>query len=158
MNAARRALKFDSLGDAVRDAEDLLARGYETAGNWDLAQVAGHLANWMTYPLDGFPRPPAPIRAVLWLLRQTVGRAKFEQYLAGGMPAGKPTMPDSVPPPGGDPARAVARLRAAVERFQSHPGPVRPSPLFGAMTKAEATRLQLVHCAHHLSFLIPRHA
>jgi hypothetical protein len=156
LNAARRVLKFDSLGDAVRDAEQLLARGYEKAGTWDLAQVCGHLANWMTYPLDGFPKPPAPIRAVLWVLRKTVGRAKFEQYLARGMPAGKPTMPDSVPPPGGDPAAAVARLRGAAERFQAHTGEVHPSPLFGAMTKDEATRLQLVHCAHHLSFLTPK--
>jgi hypothetical protein len=41
----------------------------------------------------------------------------YEKYMATGMPAGKPTMPDSVPPPGGDPAAAVARLRDAAARF-----------------------------------------
>jgi hypothetical protein len=47
-------------------------------------------------------------------------------------------------------------LKAAAGRFEAHDGPVRPSPLFGATTKDEALRPQLEHCAHHLSFLIPR--
>jgi len=139
----------------VRDAEALLTKGYDRAGNWDLAQVCGHVANWMTYPVEGFPKSPAPIRAMLWLLKKTVGRAKFEKYLAEGMPAGKPTMPESVPTAGGDHAAAVAKLKQAVEKFKAADG-VYPSPLFGPMTKDEATRLQLVHAAHHLSFLVPK--
>ena len=152
---SRRQLRFDTLDDVARDAENLLAKGYDKAGTWDLAQVCGHVANWMTYPVEGFPKPPAVIAAMLWMMKKTVGRAKFERYLAEGMPAGKPTMPDSVPPPGGDPAAAVARLKQAVEKFKMADG-VHPSPLFGPMTKDEATRLQLVHAAHHLSFLVPK--
>jgi hypothetical protein len=155
MTIERRQIRFESLDDVVRDAEGLLAKGYDRAGNWDLAQVCGHVANWMTYPVEGFPRPPAPIRAMLWLMKKAVGRGKFEKYLAEGMPAGKPTMPESVPPPGGDPAAAVARLKQAVEKFKAAGG-VHPSPLFGPMTKDEATRLQLIHAAHHLSFLVPK--
>jgi hypothetical protein len=93
---------------------------------------------------------------MLWALRKTIGRGMYEKYMATGMPAGKPTMPDSVPPPGGDPAAAVARLRDAAARFKAHAGEIVPSPLFGPLTKEEATRLQLVHAAHHLSFLVPR--
>ncbi|MBO0700603.1 MAG: DUF1569 domain-containing protein, partial [Zavarzinella sp.] len=89
-------------------------------------------------------------------LRKTIGRGMYEKYVAAGMPAGKPTMPDSVPAPGGDPAAAVARLREAAARFKAHAGPIVPSPLFGPLTKEEATRLQLVHAAHHLSFLVPK--
>jgi hypothetical protein len=155
--ATRRELRFDSLDDVVRDAETLLARGYDKAGTWDLAQVCGHLANWLTYPLDGFPRPPLPVRLILAVMRNMVGKRELRRVLdSGRMPAGGPTVRESVPPAGGDPAAAVARLRAAAERFRDHPGPVRPSPLFGALTRDEATRLQLVHCAHHLSFLIPK--
>jgi hypothetical protein len=154
---ARRELKFDTLDEVVRDAENLLARGYDRAGNWDLAQCCSHLAKWMRFPIDGFPKPPLPIRALLWVLRHTVGRAKFREFVeTGRMPAGKPTLRETVAPPGGDPAAAVAKLREAVARFQAHAGPVYPSPLFGAMTKDEATRVQLVHAAHHLSFLVPR--
>jgi len=156
MAATRRTLSFDSLDAAVRDAETLLAKGYEKAGNWDLSQVAGHLANWMTYPLDGFPKAPLPVAMVLGLVRRTLGRKMFEAYVAKGMPAGKPTMTQSVPEPGGDPAAAVARLKAAAGRFQTYTGDIVPSPLFGTLTKDQALKLQLVHCAHHLSFLVPK--
>ena len=140
----RRKLTFATLNDVVRDAEVLLATGYERAGNWDLAQVCGHPADWMTFPVEGFPKPPLPIRMMLGLVRVTLGPGMLRKYLATGMPAGKPTMPQSVHPAGGD----------AAARFAAFPGPVHPSPLFGAMDKATATKLQLVHCAHHLSFLV----
>jgi hypothetical protein len=156
MVATRRTLTLDSLDALVRDAEGLLANGYEKAGNWDLSQVAGHLANWMTYPLDGFPKAPLPVAVILGIMRQTLGRKMFESTLAKGMPPGRPTMTASVPPPGGDPAAAVARLGAAAERFKTYTGDIVPSPLFGKMTKDEAVKLQLVHCAHHLSFLVPK--
>jgi hypothetical protein len=156
--ATRRELRFDSLDDVVRDAEALLAKGYDKAGNWDLAQVCGHLADWLTYPVAGFPKAPLPIRVMLRLVRATLGRKMFEKYLREGMPAGKPTMPQSVHPAGGDPVAAVAPLREAARTFQAHPGEYLPSPLFGRLDRGDATRLQLAHAAHHLSFLIPRQA
>jgi hypothetical protein len=134
-----------------------LTKGYEKAGNWDLAQVVGHLAEWMRFPVEGFPKAPAPIRAIFWVLRKTVGRKKLLTYITtGSFPAGKPTMPETVPPPGGDPGQAVAKLRLSVDRLKAYTGTIVPSPLFGAMTKDEAVRMQLVHCAHHLSFLVPK--
>jgi hypothetical protein len=153
---ARRSPQFGSLDDAVRDAEGLLAKGYEQAGNWSLAQCCGHLANWMTYPIAGFPRMPTPVRAVFWVIRGLFGRRIKEQTLAKGLPAGKPTITESVPAPGGDDAAAVAGLREAAARFTAHPGEYLPSPLFGRLTRDEALRLQLRHCEHHLSFLIPK--
>ncbi|MSR53846.1 MAG: DUF1569 domain-containing protein [Gemmataceae bacterium] len=52
--------------------------------------------------------------------------------------------------------KAVADLRTNVERRKAHNGAIVPSPLFGPMTKDEAWRMQLVHGAHHLSFLVPK--
>jgi hypothetical protein len=152
----RRELRFESLDDAVRDAETLLARGYDRAGNWDLAQVCDHLADWLTYPVAGFPRAPLPIRMMLGLVRMTLGRGMFEKYLKVGMPAGKPTMPQSVHAAGEDPAAAIMRLREAARRFTAHAGEYPPSPLFGKLTRDEALKLQLAHTAHHLSFLVPK--
>jgi hypothetical protein len=153
----RRALAFNDLDEVVRDAENLQANGYEKAGNWDLAQVAGHLADWMRFPVEGFPRSPLPIRLMLGLIRKTVGRKKLLGYLSDkSFPAGKPTMPQTVPPPGGDPREAIGKLRASVDRLKGYAGPIVPSPLFGPMTKDEAVRMQLVHAAHHLSFLVPK--
>jgi hypothetical protein len=153
----RRQLVFNDLDAVVRDAERLQVGGYEKVGNWDLAQVCNHLADWMGFPIDGFPNPPAPIRAVLWVVKKTVGRKKLLGYLKEkSFPAGKPTMPQTVHPAGGDVRAAVERLRQSVGRLKTYTGPIVPSPLFGPMTKDEAVGMQLVHAAHHLSFLIPK--
>jgi len=153
----RRPLRFNDLDEVLRDAENLQAKGYEKAGNWDLAQCCMHLSEWLRFPVEGFPKAPAPIRAVFWVLRKTVGRKKLLTYIdTGSFPAGKPTMPQTVPPPGGDPREAIEKLRRSVNRLKEYTGPIVPSPLFGPMTKDEAVRMQLVHCAHHLSFLVPK--
>ncbi|MBM3980045.1 MAG: DUF1569 domain-containing protein [Planctomycetes bacterium] len=152
----RRKLTFASLDDVVRDAENLQAKGYDRAGNWDLAQVCAHLAEWLSFPVVGFPKVPLVIRPMLWLARITVGRSMREKVLSRGFDAGGRTVPQTVFPAGGDPAAAVARLKDVAERFKAHTGAIHPSPLFGKMTKDEALRLQLKHCEHHLSFLIPK--
>jgi hypothetical protein len=152
----RRTLSFATLDDAVRDAEHLLAAGYEKAGTWDLAQCLDHLAAWLTYPLSGFPKAPLPIRLMLAVVRRTLGRGMLNKYLREGMPAGKPTIPQSVGVGGGDPAAALGRFEAAAARFAAHGGDYLPSPLFGPLTRDEALRVQLAHCAHHMSFLVPK--
>jgi hypothetical protein len=156
MAVERRKLTFASLDEVAADAENLLARGYEKAGNWDLSQVCLHLANWMRFPVEGFPKLPLFLRPLFWLFRNTVGRSKRLKYTKEGMPAGKPTMPQTVAQAGGDTASAVAKLKEAIAAFKAYTGAIHPSPLFGAMNKDEAMQLQLVHCAHHLSFLIPK--
>jgi hypothetical protein len=157
VSVTRRQLKFQSLDDIVRDAETLLAKGYDKAGNWDLSQCCNHLTFWLTCPLDGFGKPPLPVRAFLWLARNTVGPGQLKKILANGFPPGGMTDPASVKPSDGDDAAAVAKLKQAVERFRDHAGPIVPSPFFGPMTKETATQLQLTHAAHHLSFLVPKH-
>ena len=156
MPIERRKLSFASFDEVVADAENLLAKGYERAGNWDLAQVVGHVAEWMRYPVEGFPKPPIFIRPMLWLMKVTAGKRMRDRILAEGFAPGGHTMPQTVPPPGGEPAEAVAKLKSAVAGWKSHTGEVHPSPLFGAMTKETALQLQLKHAAHHLSFLIPK--
>jgi hypothetical protein len=153
----RRDLTFAVLDDIVKDAENLLAKGYERAGNWDLAQCCGHLAEWMRFPLDGYPKAPLPLRPVVWLVRVTLGKGMLRKILTTGTfsPGGQ-TLKETVPTPGGDESAAVAKLRDVVERFKNHDGPFHPSPLFGQMTRDEWVKLNLAHTAHHLSFLVPR--
>ena len=64
------------------------------------------------------------------------------KYLREGMPAGKPTLPQSVTAPGGDPAAALWRLKAAAERFATHGWEYRPSPLFGPLSRDEALKVR----------------
>ena len=153
----RRSLSFSDLDAVVRDAEALRVCGYEKAGNWDLAQVCGHLADWMRYPVDGFPPAPLPIRLLLWAMRHTIGRRELRRLLqSGSMTSGRPTLRETVPAPGGDEAAAVELLRQTAARLQSHGGQRYGSPIFGEIDRASLIRLQLIHCAHHLSFLAPR--
>ena len=154
---ARRSLRLDDFDAVLRDVETLRSAGYDRAGNWDLAQCCGHLAEWMRFPVEGFPPPPAPIRLVLWVMKKTIAPSRLRQALeSNSMAAGVPTLRETVPPPAGDEAAAEETLRKAVARFEAHAGPYRPSPMFGAVDRDTAKRLQLVHCAHHLSFLIPK--
>ncbi len=156
---SRRELRFDTLDDAVRDAEHLLAAGYERAGNWDLAQCCGHLSEWFRYQMEGFPPLPLWMRPAMWTLRNTLGPAMARKAIAAGtMRAGISTIPQSVVEPGRDATAAVATFRDTVARWTAHAGPLLPSPLFGSMTKPEWVKLHAIHAAHHLSFLVPKTA
>lgn len=153
----RRPLKFETLEEAVRDAEMLLAQGYEKAGQWDLAQCCHHLAEWMKFPLDGFPRLPFPMNLMAPVLRRTVAPGMLKKILdSGEFPAGGPTDRQTIPSAGGNDAEGVAQLKHAVHRLLNHEGPLQPSPLFGMLDKETLIRLHRIHTAHHLSFLIPK--
>lgn len=156
MPVERRKLTFATLDAAVADAENLLAEGYDRLGTWSLAQCCGHLANWLTYPVTGFPRMPLPVRMAFAVVRPLVGKKMLAKFLKDGMPAGTRTIPQSVPAPGGDDRAAVEDFRAAAAAFTAHAGEYRPSPLFGPLTRDEALTVQLRHAAHHLGFLVPK--
>src|SRR5262245_29942343 len=103
MTISRRRLKFAELDDAVRDAEGLLATGYERTGNWDLAQCCHHLAEVMTFPLDGFPPFGFPMGVGVWILKVTWARRWLRKVLETGVwPTGTPTDQRTVPAAGGD--------------------------------------------------------
>ena len=156
---SRRTLSFASLDASVSDAEKLLSAGYVKTGQWSLGQCCGHLANWLGFAMDGFPKAPPPIRLMLWLARHSIGPKKLKQYLAtGDMGFGKPTMPQSVPAPGADDRDGVAKFREMVERVNRFAGTPLPSPFFGPMDRDTWVKLNCVHAAHHLSFLVPKHA
>ena len=106
MAIERRKLTFASLDEVVADAENLLAKGYEKAGNWDLAQVCGHLAEWMRFPSTGSRSRRSCIRPMLWLMRVTVGKTMLREDPArtGFTPGGR------------DDARRRCRRPAATRR------------------------------------------
>jgi hypothetical protein len=156
MTTARRKLVFEDWSDVTGDVEKLHRDGYRKAGRWDLAQACNHLADWMEFPLDGFPTPPLAMRPVLWAVKTFAGRSMLRKTLeTRSMPAGVPTLPATAHSQGGDEARAVDRLKATIARFQAHTGPFHPSPVFGEADREIWNRVQRIHCAHHLSFLIP---
>ena len=155
----KRNLSFQSLDEAVADARSLLDSGYQSTGKWNLAQVCGHIGNWIGYSIDGFPKPGLPIRIILSMMRVTVGKRQLKKVLESGFPDGGPTMPQSVPASDAQTdEKAVADLESVIRRLQDYDKPPHPSPLFGEMDKETVMKLHKIHAAHHLSFLTPREA
>ncbi|MEM7558108.1 MAG: DUF1569 domain-containing protein [Planctomycetota bacterium] len=152
----RRDLQFESWEEVLGDLA-ALESGYERAGKWELDQTFRHLNDWLTYPMDGFPTPPFFLRLIFGVVRNTVGPGMLRRILADGkMKDGMPTAPDTVYQLDQSAVSAsLETLRSNIARFQSHSGTIHPSTIFGSMDKETAERLQFVHFAHHLSWLVP---
>lgn len=153
----RRALKFRTLDEVVDDVRRLQANGYTSVGKWNLGQMAAHMSDWASFPMDGFPKAPFFVRGFLWILKQAWGKRKFRSMLAAGvMESGSPTMPETVYTPSDNEAEMVDKFIKTVRRLQTYTGEVHPSPVFGPMNRDELIQLQLLHMALHLSFLKPK--
>src|SRR4051812_46168942 len=119
MAAARRQLHFNTIDEAVAEADRLVAAEGEgrltQSGNWTLGQALGHLATWATFPFEGYPaevRAPLPVRMILGLMKNRI--------LTKGMMAGvrirgtkDGTLGVDMIPAG----EGLSRYRAAMERI-----------------------------------------
>ncbi len=154
-STTRQRLEFPDLDAAVQHAEHLHREGYTKLGNWSLAQICEHLSDWLEYMIDGYPPAPLPIRAMLWGMRATLGKSMLRKILATGqMRPGGPTMKQTVHPQEDlNETTSLKRFHDTVERFKAHDGGYHASPIFGPLSAEEGVKLQLVHCAHHLSYL-----
>ena len=151
----RRDLQLQSF-DEIRDELDRLLQGYSCCGNWTLGQNCNHLRDWMLYCVDGYPRQPMPVHLLAWVIKSTVGPRQLQKLIRSQrMPTGLPTVRGSVYPTDAADAEAIEGYKAAMDRFDAHPGEYHASPMFGAMDRQTARHLQLVHASHHLSFLLP---
>jgi len=147
----KRDLEYRDFKEVLAELDRIRAGDYERAGGWDLAQVCDHLSFFIQGSLDG-----ATYR-VPWLLKVLLGRLVLRRILKQRrMKAGVPTPQKPLPQPGGDEAAAVARLKHQIERLQAHAGELHDSPFFGHLTPDQWRELHLIHCAHHLGFLIPK--
>ena len=152
----RRDLRFAKLSEVQEDLKNLASRNYTKTAQWDLSQVAEHLADWMTFPIDGFPKSPCILGILIGVMRVIQGKSLYKKFVRDQrMPTGQPTIPTTVYPASDSSARSVERLLKAIDRLSAHRGPIHPSPLFGQLSYDELVALQLAHCAHHLSFLVP---
>jgi Protein of unknown function (DUF1569) len=148
--ATRRELKFDNL-DQVMPEVDRLVRGYTTVGKWTLGQICNHLAAGIRMSVHGYEgKPPA------WLVRKMLGPMIFKQILRSGkFPEGSRSPDVFVPKPGLDDRTEAEGLRATLAEFAAHQGPLPESAVFGPVTREQWTQLHKIHCAHHLTFVLP---
>jgi hypothetical protein len=148
----RRRLRFETIDDALADAEAMAAAARDgrlrQLGNWPLGQILGHLATWVGYAYDGVPvTPPLLIR---WIMRPMKRR-----FLYKAMPPGV-RIPKTPGGTFGTDAMSVEegleRYRQACARLKAE-APKRRHPIFGEMTHEEWIAGQLRHAELHLSFV-----
>ena len=152
----RRTLRFETIDDALAEAERLVAAEREgrlaQAGTWPLGQTLGHLATWADFAFDGYP---ASVRAP-WLVR-TIGRMLRHRILTKGMMPGMkigrvPGGTVGLEPMTSD--EGLRRFRAAMERLRTT-APTAPNAVFGPLTHEQWIQLNLRHAELHLGFQVP---
>lgn len=141
----------------MAEVHSLIEGGYVCNGNWNLSQICGHLADWMRFPLDGFPVPPLPIKVIMYLMKVTVGPGMRQKILANGFSGGMMTAPETVPKPdAATDQEAADQLQAVIDRVKDFQGELHPSPLFGQMDHETHVQVSLLHAEHHLGYLEPK--
>ncbi|MFY8202566.1 MAG: DUF1569 domain-containing protein [Pirellula staleyi] len=152
----RRELRFSTLSEVQADLKKLASTSYISVAKWDLSQVAEHLADWMTFPIEGYPKNPWIVSILIRVMRVTQGKSLYTKFVRNQrMATGQPTIPATVYPENASSEKSVERLLTALDRLSEFRGALQPSPLFGELSYDEVVALQLAHCAHHLSFLVP---
>lgn len=153
----RPQLRYANFDEMMDDVESMASNGYTSHGKWTLGQACGHVADWMRFPMDGFPKPPWFIRIAFWMMNVT-GMAKkmANKIKAEGFKPGLATAPDTVPDADFPDDEGIAKLRTMVDRLREHTGELHRSPLFGEMDVATHTQVSLLHAQHHFSFLAPK--
>lgn len=154
--ALRRDLRFDSLDDLTAELDRLdaahAASNLGHTGNWTPGEILDHLGNFWGCSLDGFgsSRCPAVLRVFASILFK-------KQAVAGRPPPPGLKIPKAAPQfaPGEGVTyeQGAENLRTCIDRVRRGDAYVPESPLFGKLTPDEWTRLNLGHCALHLSFI-----
>lgn len=148
----RRALRFESIDEALADAEQLAvaerAGKLRCLGNWSAGQTLGHLATWAEYAYDGTPmRVPFFVR---WLFRPMKNRFLNQPMRAGSR---IPRVRD------GTLGTEICSFEEGMERFRKsferlkREKPGKPNVIFGELTQEEWIKMNLRHAELHLSFL-----
>jgi hypothetical protein len=148
-SAARRVgLHFEDEDEVVADVKNL-RRGYEQAGSWSLPQTCWHLEKTVLSRLRPGPFPDDTPE-------QTQRKAAIPQLLAvGALPHGI-VAPRDVVPPADAPDSCIDALIDALRQLKEFKGEIAPHLFFGRLSDADARQLNLIHCAHHLSYLVPK--
>jgi hypothetical protein len=149
MTTGRRSLDFQSFDEVMPDVDRLL-QGHATVGNWSLAQICRHTAAVLRRVVDApasTPQDPS-----LWVSEDQ----KRQVLESGQVPEGLPGPPEVMPAETMSEREEAEGLRQAIAHYTASPGPVIAHRRFGPLTRVEWDRAQLIHIAHHLSFVVPR--
>ena len=150
----RRKLNFTTFEDILSDVDMIHEKGYVKLGKWDLAQNLEHIRLTMESATQqkNFGIPPF----IRWILRKTFLKSLLTTRR---MKSGFQTSKLLLPKPGAEDkeheAKEISAFKDAVSNFSEHQGEYLPNPAFGTLSRKEWQEVQKIHCAHHLSFLVP---
>ena len=147
MSDGRRQLNFTSEDDVIADVQRL-RRGYTQAGAWSLPQMCVHLDKAVQFRMQ--PGPFAPETP-----EQTAKKSLVPGILASGKLPDGIKAPEPMIPPADCGDESIDSFLATLEKYRRFPGPTAPHRIFGMLAEPDARRLNLIHCAHHLSYLTP---
>jgi hypothetical protein len=134
--------------DAVIGEIRRLQGGYSQVGLWSLNQICWHLDATTAARMNPGPvQPNTPEQDAMAPIFRTVLRT-------GKLPPGIKA-PDPLVPPAQVGDEAVERCIATLEKWKAYTGPVAQHRIFGNLTLDQAKVLNRVHCANHLSCLLP---
>ena len=156
MAERRLDLRFADLSDAKADVRALREQGYELTGNWSLAQILDHLNKALAMTFDGADfGPPAVVRPIIRMIMMPMVRRGAPIKMRAKAPG--PVKPKSVDQLDEDECaqrfyELADRLLAADAQF------VHPHPMMGKLNRQQWLDMQTWHCAHHLSFAVPKGA
>ena len=153
----KRSLRFRAIQDMRRDLEQIekahAGGKLRRSGNWTEGEILTHLAAFIEYGYNGFPKEVSPP----WLLAVLFIRPRRGKYLRDGMPSG-------IKIPGAKRGtvgmedvpleKGLSRLRGALDRLEKTIPPI-VSPAFGPMTHDQKIQFSLRHAELHLGFLHP---
>lgn len=148
--ARREGLQYADEEAVIADVQ-ALRRGCVRGGAWSLPQACHHLAKAVRARMQPGPFPDDTPEHIA---RRDLAR----QILASGKLPDGITSPENMLPAAEAGDEAIEALIAALRELKAFPGPIAPHRIFGRLSDADARRLNLIHCAHHLSYLSPRAA
>ena len=148
----RRELSFNSLDDAVADAERLAGGNVRTSGKHSFGQILEHLA--LTHDMATgkiiAPRPPLLMRLMMPLLKRMIVSRPIKPGIKLPSDAEAFFWPEGEV----DVAQALSHLKESVQNYSAN-GPLAVHPFFGKVSREQNDRLNCGHCAMHLSFVHP---
>ena len=150
MTSGRRTLVFDGFDAIPVEVDWLLTTPHTTVGQWSLAQVCEHLAVVTRRLVD------APASTPFDPSQVCSPEEKARVFASGLLPEGIPLAPNMASPTARDAREQAAAFRDALAHYAaSATGPVLMHRVFGPLSKDEWDHLVRMHCAHHLSFVVP---
>lgn len=145
--SARRSLQLTDEDAAIAEIERLRS-GYTKVGKWSLEQAAYHLDQSLQSRMQPGPHPAN-------MPEQDARRDTLQQVLASGRLPDGILAPPSMEPSPECTSECVDSLIATLRKSKTFPGPFAPHRLFGSLSDADMRRINMIHIAHHLSYLVP---